>query len=78
MGGAKTPKDLRDMVQGRWVGGEVEDELSRRGYKHVGDETAGDYVTSFYSGHGKCLMVNLDPGRHVTMIDTGPDSNCRK
>jgi hypothetical protein len=64
--------DLQDMVNGRWVGAEVADELARRGYKSVRDSVAGGYVTSHYQGHGKCVIVNLDTDKKVTSIDEGP------
>jgi hypothetical protein len=64
--------DLQDMVNGRWVGGEVADEMARRGYKSVRDSVAGGYVTSHYQGHGKCVIVNLDTDKKVTSIDEGP------
>jgi hypothetical protein len=64
--------DLQDMVNGRWVGAEVADEMARRGYKSVRDEAAGGYITSFYKGHGKCVIVNLDTDKRVTSVDEGP------
>jgi hypothetical protein len=64
--------DLQDMVDGRWVGAEVADEMARRGYKSVRDSVAGGYVTSHYQGHGKCVIVNLDTDKKVTSIDEGP------
>jgi hypothetical protein len=64
--------DLQDMVNGRWVGAEVADEMARRGYKSVRDSVAGGYVTSHYQGHGKCVIVNLDTDKRVTSIDEGP------
>jgi hypothetical protein len=75
-GGASTHSsggsgNLQDMVNGRWVGGEVEDELARRGYKSVSEQAAGGYVTSIYKGHGKCMIVNLDTDKRVTSIDEG-------
>ena len=63
--------DLQDMVNGRWVGAEVEEELARRGYKSVREEAAGGYVTSVYKGHGKCVIVNLDTDKRVTSVDEG-------
>ena len=63
--------DLQDMVNGRWVGAEVADEMARRGYKSVRDEAAGGYVTSVYKGHGKCVIVNLDTDKRVTSVDEG-------
>jgi len=75
-GGASTQSsggsaDLQDMVNGRWVGAEVEEELARRGYESVREEAAGGYVTSVYKGHGKCVIVNLDTDKRVTSIDDG-------
>ena len=59
------------MVNGRWVGAEVEEELARRGYKSVSEQAAGGYVTSVYKGHGKSMIVNLDTDKRVTSIDEG-------
>jgi len=75
-GGASTHSsggfgNLQDMVNGRWVGAEVEEELARRGYKSVSEQAAGGYVTSVYKGHGKCMIVNLDTDKRVTSIDEG-------
>jgi hypothetical protein len=64
--------NLQDMVNGRWVGAEVADELARRGYTSVRDEVAGGYVTSHYKGHGQCVIVNLDTDKRVTSVDEGP------
>ena len=63
--------DLQDMVNGRWVGAEVEEEMVRRGYKRVRQEAAGGYVTSVYKGHGKCVIVNLDTDKRVDAVDEG-------
>lgn len=62
---------LQDMVNGRWVGAEVEEEMARRGYRSVREEAAGGYVTSVYKGHGRCVVVNLDTDKRVTSIDDG-------
>jgi hypothetical protein len=75
-GGASTQSSggvggLQDMVNGRWVGAEVEEEMARRGYKSVREEAAGGYVTSVYKGHGKCVIVNLDTDKRVTSVDEG-------
>lgn len=75
-GGASTQSsggsgNLQDMVNGRWVGAEVEEEMARRGYKSVSEQAAGGYVTSIYKGHGKCMIVNLDTDKRVTSIDQG-------
>ena len=75
-GGASTHSsggsgNLQDMVNGRWVGAEVADELARRGYQNVRHEAAGGYVTSVYKGHGKCVVVNMDTDKRVTSIDPG-------
>ncbi len=75
-GGASTQSSggvggLQDMVNGRWVGAEVEEEMARRGYKSVREEAAGGYVTSVYKGHGKCVIVNLDTEKRVTSVDEG-------
>ena len=76
VGGASTQSSggvggLQDMVNGRWVGAEVEEEMARRGYKSVREEAAGGYVTSVYKGHGKCVIVNLDTEKRVTSVDEG-------
>lgn len=73
----ETPPGLRDLIGGRWVGGEVADEMSRRGYRSIRDETSGDDVYSYYKGHGNCVTVRLDGRRHVRSIVAGPEQDCR-
>ena len=74
----ETPPELRDLIGGRYVGGEVADEMSRRGYHSIRDETSGDDVYSYYKGHGNCVTVRLDGRRHVRSIVAGPDFDCRR
>jgi len=74
----QTPSGLRDMVNGRYVGGEVSDEMQRRGYRSIRDEVSGAEVYSYYKGHGDCVTVRLDRSRHVRSIVSGPDSDCRQ
>lgn len=70
--------ELQDMVHGRWVGGEVADEMARRGYQSVRDDVVGSHVKSFYKGHGQCVAVTLDGKRRVDSIDTKAQSDCHR
>jgi hypothetical protein len=74
----QTPHELRDLVDGGYVGGEVADEMGRRGYHSVRDEVSGNDVYSYYKGHGNCVTVRLDGRRHVRSIVTGPDLDCQR
>lgn len=77
-GSNETPRDLRDLVGGRRVGGEVEDEMTKRGYEHVKDEPSGSDVYSYWWGHKQCVTVRLDGARKVASIVTGPSVDCKK
>jgi hypothetical protein len=77
-GGDETPADLKDLVGGRWVGGEVDDELTRRGYKQVKSDVQGDEVYSYWkSSKGSCVVVHLDASRHVASVAPGLASSCQ-
>ncbi len=76
MGG--TPADLKDLVHGRFVGGEVDDELTRRGYTSVKNEVSGDEVYSYWkSKKGECVTVRFNASRHVASIVSGPAVDCK-
>lgn len=76
MGG--TPADLKDLVHGRLVGGEVDDALTKRGYKQVKNEVSGDDVYSYWkSANGQCVTVRLNASRHVESIVSGPPADCQ-
>jgi hypothetical protein len=76
MGG--TPADLKDLVNSRFVGGEVDDELTRRGYTSVKNEVSGDEVYSYWkSKKGQCVTVRLNASRHVASIVSGPPADCQ-
>jgi hypothetical protein len=72
-----TPADLKDLVNGRLVGGEVEDELTRRGWKQAKDEVQGDDVYSYWGKGSRCVVVRLNASRHVSSIVNGMESSCR-
>ena len=74
----QTPPELRDLVNGRYVGGEVADEMQRRGYRSIRDSVSGSDVYSYYKGHGNCVTVRLDRQRHVRSIVSGPDFDCQQ
>lgn len=71
-----TPHDLRDLVHGPLVGGEVDDELARRGYRHKGNSVSGDDVWSNWrSRSGQCVTVHFREGRVRSIVDV-PDFDC--
>ncbi len=75
----QTPRELRYLVNGRYVGGEVDDQMTRHGYRHVRDAVGGDYVTSYWrsKSDGDCVMVRLNGSRHVTYVANTSNSSCR-
>jgi hypothetical protein len=78
VGGGQTPADLKDLVNGRLVGGEVDDELARRGYKQARSELQGDEVYSCRrkSSDGRCVVVHFSASRHVSSIAPAFESSC--
>ena len=78
VGSAEAPADLKDLVNSSKVGGEVEDELTRRGYKSVKNEVQGDQVYSYWkSSKGQCVVVHFNASRHVESIVPGLASSCQ-
>jgi hypothetical protein len=72
-----TPADLKDLVNGRLVGGEVDDELMRRGWKQAKNEVQGDDVYSYWGKGSRCVVVHFNASRHVSSIANGMESSCR-
>ena len=72
-----TPADLQDLVNGRLVGGEVDDELMRRGWRQGKSEVQGDDVYSYWGKGSRCVVVRLNASRHVSSIANGMESSCR-
>jgi len=75
----ETPADLRDLVNGRRVGGEVDDEMIRRGYRSARNEVQGDEVYSYWrkSSDGRCVVVHFNASRHVSSIASAFESSCQ-
>jgi len=73
-----TPQDLSDLPGSRYVGGEVDDEMARRGYRHVKDEQSGGQLRSYWrSNHGgHCVIVHMGEGRHVKSVANAAKSDC--
>ena len=78
VGSGETPAGLQDLVNGRLVGGEVDDELMRRGYKQARNEVQGADVYSYWrkSSNGQCVVVRFDASRHVASIASAFESSC--
>lgn len=76
---SETPHDLRDLPGSKYVGGEVDDEMVRRGYRHVRDEQSGGQIWSYWrSNHGgHCVVVHMGEKRHVKSVANAMDSSCR-
>ena len=74
------PQDLSDLPHGRYVGGEVDDEMVRRGYKHVRNDAAGDDLWSYWhsKGGGQCVVVHMDAQRRVSSVVNAPSTDCKK
>lgn len=68
---------LQDLVHGKMRGGEVEDELAKRGWKQGKVDVQGDDVFShFYKGE-QCVVVKFDKSRHVASIVNGMMIDCK-
>jgi hypothetical protein len=72
-----TPADLKDLVHGRLVGGEVEDEMTRRGWRQAKDEVQGEDVYAYWGKGSRCVVVRLNASRHVASIANAMESSCR-
>jgi hypothetical protein len=73
-----TPHDLKDLPGSQYVGGEVDDEMVRRGYRHVRDEETGGQIRSYWhSNHGgHCVVVHMGEKRHVKSVANAAKSDC--
>lgn len=75
--GDPTP-GLQDLVNGKLRGGEIEDELSKRGWTQGKTDVQGDDVYShFYKGN-QCIVVRFDKSRHAASIVNGMMIDCKK
>lgn len=75
--GDPTP-GLQDLVNGELRGGEIEDELSKRGWTQGKTDVQGDDVYShFYKGN-QCIVVRFDKSRHAASIVNGMMIDCKK
>lgn len=74
---AGTPEGLQDLVHGRRVGGEVDDEMMRRGWRQAKNEVQGDDVYSYWSKGSHCVVVHFDARRHVSSISDAFESSCK-
>jgi hypothetical protein len=76
---AETPQDLSDLPGSRYVGGEVDDEMVRRGYRHVRDEQSDGQIWSYWrSNHGgHCVVVHMGEKRHVKSVANAMESSCK-
>jgi hypothetical protein len=75
--GDPTP-GLQDLVNGKLRGGEIEDELSKRGWTQGKTDVQGDDVYShFYKGN-QCIVVRFDKSRHAASIVNGVMADCKQ
>lgn len=75
--GDPTP-GLQDLVNGKLRGGEIEDELSKRGWTQGKTDVQGDDVYShFYKGN-QCIVVRFDKSRHAASIVNGVMTDCKQ
>lgn len=73
-----TPSDLKDLVHGKLVGGEVDDVLTKRGWTQGKSDVQGDAVWSYWSKGSRCVVVKLDAKRKVESIVNGVEADCGK
>jgi len=74
-----TPQDLSDLPGSRYVGGEVDDEMVRRGYRHVRDEQSGGQIRSYWRSNqgGHCVVVHMGEKRHVKSVANATGADCK-
>ena len=68
---------LQDLVHGKMRGGEVEDELAKRGWKQGKVDVQGDDVFSHFYKGDQCVVVKFDKSRHVESIVNGMMIDCK-
>jgi hypothetical protein len=75
----ETPQDLSDLPGSRYVGGEVDDEMVRRGYRHVRDEQSGGQIRSYWRSNqgGHCVVVHMGEKRHVKSVANATGADCK-
>ena len=72
-----TPQDLKDLVNGQRVGGEVDDVLLSRGWSQGKSEVQGSDVYSYWSQGSRCVVVHFNASRHVASIANAMESSCK-
>jgi hypothetical protein len=79
-GGGGTPRDLQNLVRSNYVGGEVDDEMMRRGYSKVRNAASGPDLWSYWRERSsrRCVVVHMTKSRHVSAINYVPDSDCHR
>jgi len=73
-----TPSDLKDLVGGKLTGGEVDDELTKRGWAQGKSDGQGDDGWSYWSKGSRCVVVKRDAKRRVESIVNGVEADCKK
>lgn len=69
---------LQDLVHGKMRGGEVEDELAKRGWTQGKVDVQGDDVFSHFYKGDTCVVVKFDKSRHVESIVNGMMIDCKR
>jgi hypothetical protein len=74
-----TPHDLRDLAGGSYLGGEVDDQMASRGYRHVRNKKSGGEVWSYWRSDkgGHCVVVHMDGSRRVSSVVNAPAPDCK-
>lgn len=73
-----TPADLNDLVHGKKVGGEVDDEMASRGWKPVKTTGEDPDLYSYWSKGSRCVVVHFDAKRKVQSVATGVAADCKE
>lgn len=69
--------DLQDLVHSKLRGGEVEDELAKRGWKQGKTDVSGDDVWSHFWKGDHCVIVKFNQSRHVESIVNSVMTDCK-
>lgn len=71
------PSDLKDLVGGPLAGGEVDDELTRRGWAQAKSTVEGSDVWSYWKKGNECVAVHLDAARKVASVAVATPIDCK-
>ncbi len=70
-----TPDELRDLINNDHIGMQVDEELTRRGYKKIHTDIAEHNVWTYWKKHStlECIVLHINEQHVITSITRSPD-----